>query len=79
LTKAQYIFFRQLLKHVHHLVLALEIQRGLFALALGFVHPTPLVMSPRVDSSEVDQLAERIEVVRKHEVMPRKVLAAQST
>jgi hypothetical protein len=49
----------------------------LFALALGFVHPIRLVMSPRVDSSEVDQLVERIEVVRKHEVMLRKELVAQ--
>jgi hypothetical protein len=46
---------------------------------LGFVHPILLVMSLRVDSSEVDQLVERIELVRKLEVMPRKELVAQST
>jgi hypothetical protein len=79
LTKAQYIFFHQLPKYVHHLVFALVIQRGLFALALGFVHPIPLEMWPRVDSSEVDQLVERIGLVRKHEEMLRKVLVAQST
>jgi hypothetical protein len=45
---------------------------------LGFAHPILLVMSPRVDSSEVDQLVEKIELVRKHEVMPRKELGAQS-
>jgi 23S rRNA C2498 (ribose-2'-O)-methylase RlmM len=74
----QYIFSRQLLKHVHHLVLVPEIQRGLFALTLGFVHPNLLVMSLRVDSSEVDRQVERIGLVRKLEVMLRKELVAQS-
>jgi hypothetical protein len=79
LTKAQYTFSHQLLKHVHHLVLALEIQRGLFALALGFVHPSLLVMSPKVGSSEVDRLVEKIGLVRKLEEMQRKELVAQSS
>jgi hypothetical protein len=64
---------------VHHLVLALAIQRESLALVLGFVHPTLLVTLPIVDSSEVDHLDEKIELVRKHEVMPRKELVAQSS
>jgi hypothetical protein len=50
----------------------------LFASTLGFVHPNLLVMSPRVDSSEVDRQVERIGLVRKLEAMLRKELVAQS-
>jgi hypothetical protein len=79
LTTAQYIFFHQLLKYERHLASVTAIQRELSALVHGFVHPTRLVMTPKVGSSEVDQLVEMIGLVRKHEEMLRMELVALST